>query len=116
MLAGHCLRQPLYASFSDYVVIMSTPLVCHHHSTKGWPAKPTRSEKVEVELIFDFRDGKKPQVYPLRYIEDFFPFRKLEERLKIRFRSREGFCRPSIGAVGSETWGTPAELEAPGLA
>ena len=26
----------------------------------GRPAKPTRSEKVEVELIFDFRDGKKP--------------------------------------------------------
>jgi hypothetical protein len=62
----------------------------------GRPAKPTRSEKVEVELIFDFRDGKKPQVYPLRYIEDFFPSRKLEERLKIRFRSREGFCRPSL--------------------
>gem|GEM_PF-6583094 len=50
---------------------------------------------MEVELIFDFRDGKKPQVYPLRYIEDFFPSRKLEEQLKIRFRSREGFCRPS---------------------
>jgi hypothetical protein len=27
---------------------------------KGRPAKPTRSEKVEVELIFNFRDGKKP--------------------------------------------------------
>jgi len=38
-------------------------------------------------------------VYPLRYIEDFFPSRKLEERLKIRFRSREGFCRPSLDKI-----------------
>jgi hypothetical protein len=27
-------------------------------------AKPNRSQKVEVELTFDFCDGKKPQVYP----------------------------------------------------
>jgi hypothetical protein len=52
---------------------------------------------VEIELIFDFRDEKKPQVYPLRYIEDFFSSRKLEEQLKIRFRSREGFCLASLG-------------------
>ena len=37
----------------------------------GSEAKPTRSEKVEVGVIFDFHDGEKPQVYPLRYIEDF---------------------------------------------
>jgi hypothetical protein len=32
---------------------------------KGSKAKPTRSEKVEVGLMFDFHDGKKPQMYPL---------------------------------------------------
>jgi hypothetical protein len=31
---------------------------------KGSKAKP-RSEKVEVGLMFDFHDGKKPQMYPL---------------------------------------------------
>jgi hypothetical protein len=34
-------------------------------------AKPTRSEKVEVGVIFDFQCGKTPDVYPLRYMEDF---------------------------------------------
>jgi hypothetical protein len=47
---------------------------------------------VEIELIFDFRDEKKP----LRYIEDFFSSQKLEEQLKIRFRSREGVCLASL--------------------
>ncbi len=47
-------------------------------------------------MIFDFRDEKKPQMYPLRYIEDFFSSRKLKEQLKIRFRSREGFCLASL--------------------
>jgi hypothetical protein len=37
----------------------------------GSEAKPTRSEKVEVVLIFDFQCGEKPDVYPLRYMEDF---------------------------------------------
>jgi hypothetical protein len=41
-------------------------------------AKPTRSEKVEVGLMFDFNDGEKPQMYPLRYIEDFSPSLKLK--------------------------------------
>jgi hypothetical protein len=60
-------------------------------------AKPTRREEVEVELIFDFCDGKKPESYPLRYNEDSFSSRKFEEQLKIRFRSREGFCLASLG-------------------
>ena len=47
-------------------------------------------------MIFDFCDEKKPQVYPMRYIEDFFSSQKFGERRKIRFRSREGFCRPSL--------------------
>ncbi len=38
---------------------------------QGSEAKPTRSEKVEIGLIFDFRDWEKPQMYPLRYLEDF---------------------------------------------
>jgi hypothetical protein len=38
---------------------------------KGSEAKPTRSEKVEVGLIFGFQCGGKPDVYPLRYMEDF---------------------------------------------
>jgi hypothetical protein len=38
---------------------------------EGSEAKPTRSEKVEVGLIFDFQCGEKPDVYPLRYMEDF---------------------------------------------
>jgi hypothetical protein len=35
-------------------------------SKGGWDraAKPTRSEKVEVGLIFDFWCGEKPDVYP----------------------------------------------------
>jgi hypothetical protein len=65
---------------------------------KGGEAKPSRSEKVEIGLIFDFRDEKKPQMYPLRYIEDFFSSRKLEEQLKIRFRSREGVGLASQGS------------------
>jgi len=60
---------------------------------------------VEIELIFDFRDEKKPQMYPLRYIEDFFSSRKLKEQLKIRFRSREGFCLASLGIDGKRTLG-----------
>jgi hypothetical protein len=39
---------------------------------EGSEAKPTRSEKVEVGLIFDFQCGEKPDVYPMRYMEDFF--------------------------------------------
>ncbi len=31
----------------------------------GRSAKPTRREKMEVELIFDFQRGEKPDVYPL---------------------------------------------------
>ena len=38
---------------------------------KGNEAKPTRSEKVEVGLIFDIQCGEKPDVYPLRYMVDF---------------------------------------------
>jgi hypothetical protein len=49
--------------------------------------------------MFDFRDGKKPESYPLRYNEDFFSSRKFEEQLKIRFRSREGFCLASLGVI-----------------
>jgi hypothetical protein len=41
-------------------------------------------------------------MYPLRYIEDFFPSRKLEEQLKIRFRSREGFHRPSLDLLSQQ--------------
>jgi hypothetical protein len=32
---------------------------------QGSPAKATRSEKVEVGLIFDFQCGEKPEMYPL---------------------------------------------------
>jgi hypothetical protein len=39
---------------------------------QGSEAKPTRSEKVEGRSMSDFQDEKKPQMYPLRYIEDFF--------------------------------------------
>jgi len=46
-------------------------VTAYPHQAQGSEAKPTRSEKVEVELIFDFQHGKKPQVYPLRYTEDF---------------------------------------------
>jgi hypothetical protein len=36
-------------------------------------------------------------MYPLRYIEDFSPLRKLKSNSKIYFRSREGFCLASLG-------------------
>jgi hypothetical protein len=39
----------------------------------GSEAKPARSEKEEIGLIFNFHGGEKPQMYPLRYIEDFSP-------------------------------------------
>jgi hypothetical protein len=52
---------------------------------------------VEVELIFDLRDEKKLEVYPLRYVEYFFSSRKLEEQLRILFRSSEGLCLVSLG-------------------
>jgi hypothetical protein len=63
----------------------------------GSEANPTRREKVEVELIFDLRDEKKPQSYPLRYNEDFFSSQKFEEQRKIRFRSRGGFASLPLG-------------------
>jgi hypothetical protein len=37
----------------------------HYYDVLGRKAKPTRREKVQVGLIFDFRDEKKPQGYPL---------------------------------------------------
>jgi hypothetical protein len=40
---------------------------------QGRSAKPTRREKAEIELIFDFQSGEKPDVYPPRYREDFSP-------------------------------------------
>jgi hypothetical protein len=65
---------------------------------------PTRNEKVEVELIFDSRDGKNRrcirEATELAEVCDtlgiFFSAREFEERLKLRLRSREGFCLASL--------------------
>jgi hypothetical protein len=54
-------------------------------SSLGSEAKPTRSEKVEVGLIFDFLDVENPQVYPLRYTEDFSKSRKSESNPRSAF-------------------------------
>jgi hypothetical protein len=109
-------------SNAEHLFLSRSTVTNYLKRSQGKAGKITRSEKVEVELIFGFRDGKKTApdfakatsgikasepagasaqvgVYPLRCIEDFFPSRKLEERLKIRFRSREGFCRPSQAGV-----------------
>jgi hypothetical protein len=51
-----------------------------------------RREKVEVGLIFDFRDVEKPQVYPLRYTEDFSMSRKSESNPRSAFAAGRGFA------------------------
>jgi hypothetical protein len=47
---------------------------------------------VEVELIFEFRDEKKPQMYPLRYIEDFFSSRNSKSSSRSAFAAGRGFA------------------------
>ncbi len=60
-------------------------------------AKHTRSGKVEVGLIFDFQRGEKPQMYPLRYIEDFF--RAEYRRATQDPRSQQGGVLPPFPSV-----------------
>ena len=60
--------------------------------TQGSPAKPTRREKREVWLMSDFNTEKKPQVYPLRYIEDFFSVLKSLSDQISRFVTGRGFA------------------------
>jgi hypothetical protein len=42
--------------------------------------------------MFNFHDGEKPQMYPLRYIEDFFPSSKLKSSPRSAFAAGWGFA------------------------
>jgi hypothetical protein len=82
---------------------VSYRLLCAFEYRWGREAKPTRSEKVEIGLMFDFRDGKNPQCIAdfgeLSRVADtsaVLPVTKIEEQPKIYFRSREGFCLASL--------------------
>jgi hypothetical protein len=59
---------------------------------QGSNAKPTRSERVEVGVIFDFRDVEEPQVYPLRYTEDFSISPKSKSTPRSAFAARRAFA------------------------
>jgi hypothetical protein len=80
------------------VVVASLVVIAHPTSPtvslecNGSEAKPARSEKVEVELIFEFRDEKKPQMYPLRYIEDFFSSRNSKSSSRSALAAGRGFA------------------------
>jgi hypothetical protein len=47
---------------------------------------------VEVGLIFDFHGGENPQMYPLRYIEDFSTSLKLKSNPRSAFAAGRGFA------------------------
>jgi hypothetical protein len=58
----------------------------------GSEAKPTRGEKVEVGLILDFQCGEKPDVYTLRYMEDFSTCGKSKSNPRSAFAAGRGFA------------------------
>jgi hypothetical protein len=59
---------------------------------EGSEAKPTRSEKVEVGLIFDVQCGEEPDVYPPRYMEDFSTRGKSKSNPRSAFAAGRGFA------------------------
>jgi hypothetical protein len=50
------------------------------------------ARKWGLELMFDRNDGEQPQMYPLRYIEDFSPSLQLKSNPKSAFAAGRGFA------------------------
>jgi hypothetical protein len=50
------------------------------------------ARKWRFELMFDCNDGEQPQMYPLRYIEDFSPSLQLKSNPRSAFAAGRGFA------------------------